>query len=114
MRKTDKKIDNQLRISLTQVCDTALKEFSGFQWLTHIVNYDDFSQSLNIICVFDTNENLALFLSTKAQPSLTTLIQNTLKAVNIPIKNVNKHISYDTEENCRKEHKGKWGDRLNN
>ena len=39
MRKTDKKIDNNLRIVLTEVCEIALKEVTGFQWLTHLVDY---------------------------------------------------------------------------
>jgi len=29
MRKTDKKIDNQLRLVLTDVCEVALKEIDG-------------------------------------------------------------------------------------
>ena len=57
MRKSDKKLDNQLRLVLTDVCETALKEVEGFQWLTHVVNYSNFPQSLRVVCVFDTNEN---------------------------------------------------------
>jgi len=46
MRKTDKKRDNTLRLALTEVCDIALKDIAGFQWLTHCVNYSNFPQSL--------------------------------------------------------------------
>ncbi|HCC80946.1 MAG TPA: Fis family transcriptional regulator, partial [Methylophaga sp.] len=42
MRKTDKKIDNELRLKLTDVCEQGLKNIAGFQWLTHLVNYDDY------------------------------------------------------------------------
>ena len=63
MRKTDKKIDKQLRETLTQVCDTALKDYCGFEWLTHTVNYSDFPSSLHITCVFDTNEHLDGFIA---------------------------------------------------
>lgn len=49
MRKTDKKIENNIRISLTKVCEQALKEVDGFLWLTHTVNYSKFPESLQIL-----------------------------------------------------------------
>jgi len=111
MRKTDKKIDNQLRFVLTDVCEVALKEIDGFQWLTHLVNYSHFPKSLKIVCVFDTNENLSSFMS-KQQKKLTSLVQVKLHEVDIEVKNVFEQIFYDTEENCKKENNGKWADRL--
>jgi hypothetical protein len=112
MRKTDKKIDNQLRLVLTDVCEFALEEIDGFQWLTHLVNYSDFPKSLKVVCVFDTNENLSGFMSQKSKSELTSLIQAKLQDVDVKLKNVNDHISYDTEQNCEKEHHGQWADRL--
>lgn len=112
MRKTDKKIENNLRLVLTDVCDLALKEIEGFQWLTHLVNYSNFPKSLRIFCIFDTNEHLACFLSNTSKKQLLTLIQVKLNGVDIELKNVSDHIFYDTEENCQKEHHGKWADRL--
>lgn len=53
MRKKDKKIDNELRLVLIDACEQALKDITGFQWLTHfLVNYDDFPNSLMVACVF--------------------------------------------------------------
>ena len=49
MRKTDKKIDKQIISALTEVCDSALKAFTGFEWLTHRVNYTNFPKSLKIM-----------------------------------------------------------------
>jgi hypothetical protein len=112
MRKTDKKIDNQLRLVLTDVCEFALEEIDGFQWLTHLVNYTDFPKSLKVVCVFDTNENLSGFMSQKSKSELTSLIQAKLQDVDVKLKNVSDHISYDTEQNCEKEHHGQWADRL--
>jgi hypothetical protein len=112
MRKTDKKVDNQLRIALTEVCDTALKEFTGFQWLTHLVNYDSFAKTLRVVCIFDTNENLSQFMATKSNLEMSALIQTGLVEIGIDLKNIANHISYDTEENCEKNHNGKWVDRL--
>jgi len=112
MRKTDKKLDNQLREILTDVCDTALKEFTGFQWLTHLVNYSNFPKSLKIICVFDTNDNLKGFMATNGRHEFSTLIQEKLFEIDINISSITRHISYDTEENCHKNNNGKWADRL--
>ncbi len=112
MRKTDKKIDNQLRVILTEVCEIALKEIDGFQWLTHLVNYSHFPKSLKIVCVFDTNETLADFMSTSSHTKLMSLIQKKLNEVGVKVKNVSDHIAYDTEENCERQHNGKWAERL--
>jgi|TARA_B110000503_G_scaffold45318_1_gene74157 hypothetical protein len=112
MRKTDKKIDNQLRLVLTQVCEVALKDIDGFQWLTHLVNYAKFPNSLKVICIFDTNANLANFLSSSGPTALSALIHTHLHSVNISVKDVKDHIVYDTEQDCWSQHEGHWGLRL--
>lgn len=112
MRKTDKKIDNQLRDVLTEVCERALKEFDGFQWLTHLVNYANFPHSLKIICVFDTLDNLNGFLATNARQEFSTLIDKKLFEMNININNISRHISYDSEESCSKNNNRNWAERL--
>jgi hypothetical protein len=108
MRKTDKKVDNQLREVLTDVCQTALEEFAGFQWLTHLVDYSAFPESLKVICVFDTNDNLNSFIETNGRAEFGTLIRKKLFEINID----SSHISYDSEENCNISNNGKWADRL--
>ena len=113
MRKTDKKIDNQLIKVLTDVCDVALKEIKGFEWLTHLVNYSNFPKSLKIVCVFDNNENLNLFKSNaNNQQKLQKLIQSKLLEVDVKVKNIVAHVLYDTQENCEKEQGGNWAKRL--
>ncbi|KGK00572.1 hypothetical protein [Thalassotalea sp. ND16A] len=112
MRKTDKKIDNQLRTALTDVCETALQEIDGFQWLTHLVDYANFPKSLTVVCIFASNEKLEVFLSKNDKNELTSLIQSKLDGIGIKVKNVAKHISYDSEENCEKQHNGNWANRL--
>lgn len=115
MRKTDKKIDNQLSAVLTDVCETALKELAGFQWLTHLVQYPKIENTLKIICVFDTKENLILFNADSTnQKKLSSHIQSKLANINIKLKNINHHIFYDSEEACACEHNGNWASRLNN
>jgi hypothetical protein len=112
MRKTDKKIDNQLRLVLTDVCEIALKDINGFQWLTHVVDYSNFPKSLKVVCVFDTNKNLSVFMTQKSNSELTTLIQAKLNEACVKVKDVTDHIFYDTEQNCEKEHHGQWAARL--
>ncbi|WP_448550356.1 Fis family transcriptional regulator [Thalassotalea fusca] len=111
MRKTDKKIDKQLREQLTHVCERALKKVKGFQWLTHKVSYADFPNSLQIVCVFDSNENLISYTNSESQ-LLNLEIATALSAININIKIVKNLIIYDTEERCGEEHDGNWAKRL--
>jgi len=112
MRKSDKKMDNQLRLALTDVCEAALKEVNGFQWLTHLVNYSRFPQSLKVVCIFDTNENLATFMTNRGEGALASLIQRKLSEIGVNIKAMSAQLAYDTEENCELEHQGKWAERL--
>ena len=112
MRKSDKKMDNQLRLLLTQVCETALKEIDGFQWLTHLVDYSHFPQSLKVVCVFDSNENLSLFMSKNSGHELASLIQIKLSEVGVIIKDMSGQVAFDTEEKCDSENQGNWAERL--
>jgi hypothetical protein len=112
MRKTDKKIDNQICKALTDVCENALEDFKGFEWLTHLVNYSHFPKSLKIVCVFDTNANLARFMTSKNQQSLSIIMQEKLLGIGVDINDMSSHISFDTEENCDSKDGGDWGDRL--
>ena len=112
MRKTDRKIDNELRLVLTDVCEQALKDIAGFQWLTHTVNYDDFPNSLKVVCVFDSNENLKDYLQSDDNQTLVSLIQSEFKTMDIKLKRIVENLSYDTEENCREQHNGNWALRL--
>lgn len=108
MRKTDKKIDNALRKVLTEVCDIALERNDGFQWLTHLVDYERLPKSLVIICIYDSNDRLA-----QADiEELRDLIKNKLKELNLKIQDGRQQIRFDTEENCHLEDNGKWRQRL--
>jgi len=112
MRKTDKKLDNALREALTDVCEVALEQFEGFQWLTHLVNYNAFPSSLSIVCVFEENAHLAAFFDRKQDDAFCQLIKEGLFRLDIGIKDWRKHVSFDTEENCMIENNGKWHERF--
>ncbi|MGX9461528.1 Fis family transcriptional regulator [Shewanella sp. A14] len=86
MRKTDKKIDNQLRLGLTAVCDYAMATYPGFVWITHLVNYGAFPSSLRIICVFDTDAQLRTFNQSGHKAGLLSVIKDTLAKEHIEDK----------------------------
>ena len=98
MRKTDKKRENQIRMVLTDVCELALKQVDGFQWLTHVVNYSNFPSSLKVTCVFDTDEQLTAFSEGDKYQYLTELIIKKLAEADIKINNPKAQIEYCTEE----------------
>lgn len=108
MRKTDKKIDNALREILTEVCDIALEEYDGFKWLTHLVNYNNFPESLAVVCIFDTN----LQLKKADVGGLGKLIHLKLSSMGINITDISRHLTFDTEENCENKNNGNWNERL--
>jgi len=112
MKKTHKKIDNTLRVSLTKVCDSALENVAGFKWLTHLADYDNFPRSLKVICVFDTNKNQTLAEQQGRDAYLCDLIKRELLKENIKLADVNRQVKFDSEERCANQHGGDWSQRL--
>jgi hypothetical protein len=98
MKKTDKKIDNSIIAALTEVCEIALNEIDGFKWLTHVVNYKHFPESLSVVCVFGTDNDLSAIIYSHKDEHLKKLIKNKLETVGIHIKNINRQVIFNTEE----------------
>ncbi|MEG3696723.1 Fis family transcriptional regulator, partial [Vibrio coralliirubri] len=48
----------------------------------------------------------------EGQQSVSGAIQQAFNQVGIQLKNIDKHVSYDTQENCDRDHQGKWNKRL--
>lgn len=114
MRRTDKKIDNNVRKALTIACDTALERVDGFKWLTHTATYDCFPGSLLVVCVFDTCERLDKAREAEMETYFRRLIQGNLLKVGVKFKNALKQIRFDTEERCERENNGNWKERIAN
>lgn len=112
MRKSDKKLDNQIRSVLTEICETALKDIEGFQWLTHTVNYSNFPESLKVICIFDTNLSLDNYLKSDENNYFQSLVKSELSNLGIKFKRIVNHVLFDTEEDCDHQHNGNWAKRL--
>ncbi|MFT5815026.1 MAG: hypothetical protein ACI9VT_002797 [Psychroserpens sp.] len=112
MRKLDKKIDNHIIKALTQVCQSALEDIDGFEWLTHTVNFEKFPESLKIICIFDSNIKLANYIKSSNNQDLAALITGSLADIGIQLKEPKNQIELDSEENCMLYHAGNWRKRL--
>ena len=112
MTKTQKKIENSIRKALTDVCDIARIEVDGFLWLTHLVNYDNIPDSLVVICIFDTNEQLVAAQQSGKDSHIGQMIRTGLNNINIDTRYAEHLVSFDTEEDCTQEHAGKWNERL--
>lgn len=128
MRKTDKKLEKVLITALTKVCEQALEDINGFQWLTHQINFNDVSHSLRVTCVFETRAQVTALLGSSlqtfqrqsqdiSQPTsdrtrLSDLILDELSNVGIYLHDRRIQIKFDSEEACLVEHEGKWNRRL--
>ncbi len=99
MNKSQRKIENALVKALNEICEHLKQEQPGFVWLTHFVDHKLLSQSLKIIFVFDTNENLATAKNNTLFESVFTLCELHLKRESIHIKRIDKAVYFDTEEN---------------
>lgn len=112
MRKSDKKIEKQLRCALNQVCDQLLSQDIGFQWVTHLVDYDRFPVSLKIICIFETETAMTEYQASQGFTSLPTLVNRALQDHDIVLKNLKKHLFFDNEETCSRVQNGDWAARF--
>ena len=112
MNKTVKKLDNNVLKALTIVCENAKQDIIGFEWLTHSANYANFPGSLVITCVLDNSESLDSMIASEQDKGLRKQILNQLLKSGILLKDVRRHVFFDTEQACLLEHNGDWKRRL--
>ena len=96
MRKSDKKIDNKLRVALTEVCDFALENVEGYQWITHTVNYDAFPASLQVTCAFSSQQAIDDLRQSQQDLTLKKEIAQKLSAVGVKI-DMSKQVKFIIE-----------------
>jgi len=94
MKKSDKKIENQLRKTLTEVCEFALEDINGYQWVTHTVKFDSFPKSLVVTCAFASQKHIDELIESGQGTLLKKLIVKKLGDVNIRIDDQNKQIKW--------------------
>jgi len=106
--KTEKKIDNNVRLALTSACETFLEDTPGFLWLSHQANYTNFPSSLLITCIFNTLTSL----ENADEKAIHKLIQAKLLKIGVKVKAPKQQIIFDSEEACEHEHGGNWAERF--
>ncbi len=112
MKKTNKKLDQQICKALTIACENIKAEVNGFVWLTHFVDYKQFPDSLSIVCIFDTNTDLLNAGDETKDRHISGLIYSELEKIQISLKRDSNTIYYDTEQTCSAENNGNWQQRF--
>lgn len=110
--KTEKKIDNNIRVTLTAVCEQLLKDIPGFKWLTHQANYTNFPASLLVTCIFETESDKESAQQNGDKGKIEKMIQAKLLRAGIKFKAIGKQVVLDSEEACEREQQGDWAKRL--
>lgn len=98
MRKSDKKTENQIRLFLTDICEDFMKDFDGFLWLTHEVDYDRFPQSLMVTFVFADRSHLDQFLRSDAHGQLVAMLEAGLQKRQVKLRQIRDHLVYVVEQ----------------
>lgn len=112
MKKTVRKLDNNVIKALTIACESFKDKVDGFEWLTHSADYSNFPASLVVTCVFDMNKSVDVMLQSELDIALRKQVQKQLLKAGILLKDVRRHVFFDTEEACLLEHNGDWKRRL--
>ncbi|MFK3821616.1 hypothetical protein ACI2KL_05305 [Pseudomonas yamanorum] len=111
-KRDSARIERRLVATLTEACEIAKAEITGFDWLTHEVDYQAFAQSLVVIWVFDTRANRELALSTGLDLRMRELTATALEDAGVDLPSSDCYVRFDSEEECRLQHGGDWRLRL--
>lgn len=112
MKKTIKKLDDNVIKALTQACETFKQWNCGFDWLTHTARYNAFPGSLMITCVFELDAEVAQAEDTDTARKMRQVIQANLLKVGVKVKDIRRHVRLDSEESCLRDDDGNWQQRL--
>lgn len=106
------RLERRLVATLTEACETAKAEITGFDWLTHEVDHGAFEHSLQVIWVFDTRAHKERALSEGQDVRMRELTAAALENAGISLRQPNRRVHFDSEEECRLQHGGDWRRRL--
>ncbi|GIU49840.1 hypothetical protein TUM4438_34340 [Shewanella sairae] len=94
MTKTEKKIDNAIRIALTSVCKLGKVEISGFKWLSHQVNFAKVDQTLIVHFIFDSHDKINEARIQGHISKLVSFTEQQLMLENIVLANASKQCRF--------------------
>lgn len=98
VRQLDIDIEGQISRALGEVNEHALLNIRGFQWLTYYAHDSIFSESLRIVCVFDTKNSLSEAYSHGDDEKLRQLILYILKSIEVNITDIERAVKFATED----------------
>ncbi len=110
--RQQRQLDQALTRSLTAACETAKAEIVGFTWVTHEVVWSDFSASLRLIWVFETEADISRAVSQGDDQRLLALSAAALDDAGITVPSINAIVSFDSEQACQHSDQGDWRARL--
>ncbi|NIC05005.1 hypothetical protein [Billgrantia bachuensis] len=111
-KKVRGKMERRLSAALTHACEQAKPLLPGFSWLTHEVDYQRFPETLVVTWVFDTHPNLTNALKGDARRCINELTAEALAEAGLDVGDISRHLDFDSEEACQREHGGDWQRRL--
>ncbi|NWC96304.1 MULTISPECIES: hypothetical protein [unclassified Pseudomonas] len=106
------RIERRLVAALTEACEIAKAEITGFDWLTHEVDYAAFAKSLQVVWVFDTRANRELAVSQDNGARMRELTASALEEAGVERPASERYVCFDSEEECHLQHGGDWRLRL--
>jgi hypothetical protein len=105
------RIERRLIATLTEACETAKTEIKGFTWLTHIADLTALAETLRVVWVFETPADKQLALA-QAKARVFELTTIALNEADIDLNLTDRHVHFDSEEECARAHGGNWQKRL--
>ncbi|MFC6335389.1 hypothetical protein GIR22_10490 [Pseudomonas sp. CCM 7891] len=111
-KRDSARIERRLVATLTEACEIAKAHISGFDWLTHAVDYAAFPQSLRVIWVFDTRTNKEQALAQGEDLRMRELTGAALRDAGVDLPSLEHCVRFDSEEECRIQHGADWRLRL--
>lgn len=111
-KREQARIERELIASLTEACETAKSQITGFCWLTHTVDYQRFPDSLQVVWVFDSHANKALAHANGQDLRMIELTAIALEDAGVQLDPLAAHVHFDSEQECQRSHGGDWQRRL--
>ena len=106
------RIERRLVATLTDACETAKAEITGFSWLTHEFGEQPFPAGLVVVWVFDTEHEKAQALAAGQDARMRELTALALADADVQMSRPEQQVRLDSEQECERKDGGDWQKRL--
>lgn len=107
-----KQLERQLVVALTEACEDAKAELTGFCWLTHDTGEHQFPAGLRVTWIFDTQANLDQALRNGLEQRARAWTSAALHQAGLDLDTKSSCLQFDTEGACTRFQSGDWLARL--